>query len=49
MLLLYHANPSVCAIKVQLVLNEKGLQWDGKVLNLQRGVALEGFWINRRP
>jgi hypothetical protein len=37
MLYLYHAPPSVCAMKVRLVLNEKGLPWDGKILDLRRG------------
>jgi glutathione S-transferase len=37
MLFLYHAGPSVCSIKVRLVLAEKDLSWDGKILNLQRG------------
>ena len=37
MLYLYHAPPSVCAMKVGLVLKEKGLPWDGKILDLRRG------------
>ncbi len=37
MLFLYHSGPSVCSIKVRLVLAEKNLAWDGKILNLQRG------------
>jgi Glutathione S-transferase, N-terminal domain len=37
MLYLYHAPSSVCAMKVRLVLNEKGLPWDGKILDLRRG------------
>lgn len=37
MLFLYHAGPSVCSIKVRLTLAAKDLDWDGKILNLQRG------------
>jgi glutathione S-transferase len=37
MLYLYHGSTSVCSIKVRLALAEKGLDWEGEVLNLQRG------------
>ena len=37
MLYLYHGTTSVCSIKVRLALAEKGLEWTGEVLNLQRG------------
>ena len=37
MLYLYHGSTSVCSIKVRLALAEKGLDWQGEVLNLQRG------------
>jgi glutathione S-transferase len=37
MLHLYHGTTSVCAIKARLALAEKGLAWDGEVLDLQRG------------
>jgi glutathione S-transferase len=37
MLLLYHSRASVASIKVRLVLSEKGLPWQGKILNLHRG------------
>jgi glutathione S-transferase len=37
MLQLYHAGPSVCAIKVRLVLDEKALPWESKLLNVHRG------------
>lgn len=37
MLHLYHGSTSVCSIKVRLALAEKGLEWSGEVLDLQRG------------
>jgi glutathione S-transferase len=37
MLHLHHGTTSVCSIKVRLALAEKGLDWTGEVLNLQRG------------
>ncbi|MEE8394760.1 MAG: glutathione S-transferase family protein [bacterium] len=37
MLELYHSTTSVCAIKVRIVLAEKGVDWDGHLLNLQAG------------
>jgi glutathione S-transferase len=37
MLYLYHGSTSVCSIKVRLALAEKELDWQGEVLNLQRG------------
>ena len=37
MIRLYHGTTSVCAIKVRLVLAEKGLDWEGEILNLQQG------------
>jgi glutathione S-transferase len=37
MLYLYHGSTSVCSIKVRLALAEKELDWEGEVLNLQRG------------
>ena len=37
MLHLYQGSTSVCSVKVRLVLVEKGLAFDGKTLDLQRG------------
>jgi glutathione S-transferase len=34
---LYHSTTSVCAMKVRLTLEEKGLAWESELLNLQRG------------
>ena len=33
MLFLHHGSTSVCAIKVRLALAEKGLPWEGRVLD----------------
>lgn len=37
MLRLYHGSTSVCAIKARLTLAEKGLPWEGVLLDLRRG------------
>jgi len=37
MLTLYHAGPSVSAIKVRLVLHEKNLPWDSRLVHVHRG------------
>lgn len=37
MLYLYHGTTSVCSIKARLALEEKGLAWEGELLDLQRG------------
>ncbi|HVA14984.1 MAG TPA: glutathione S-transferase family protein [Stellaceae bacterium] len=37
MLYLYQGSTSVCSVKVRLALEEKGLPFDGEVLDLQRG------------
>jgi glutathione S-transferase len=37
MLYLYQGSTSVCSVKVRLALTEKGLTYDGEVLDLQRG------------
>jgi glutathione S-transferase len=49
MLYLYHAPPSVCAIKVRLVLKEKGLPWDGKMLDLRRGDQFDQEYRKLNP
>jgi glutathione S-transferase len=36
-LYLFHGTTSVCAIKVRIVLAEKGLDWNGETLDLMRG------------
>src|SRR6202012_5258228 len=37
MLYLYQGSTSVCSVKVRLALEEKGLPFEGEVLDLQRG------------
>jgi hypothetical protein len=37
MLRLYHASPSVAPVMVRIVLHEKGLPWESKILDLLRG------------
>jgi glutathione S-transferase len=49
MLYLYHAPPSVCAMKVRLVLKEKGLPWDGKILDLRRGDQFDQEYRKLNP
>src|SRR5882672_4241875 len=49
MLYLYHATPSVCAIKVRIVLSEKTLPWDGKILDLLRGDQFQPEYRKLNP
>lgn len=49
MLKLYHGTTSVCAIKVRLVLVEKGLDWEGEILNLQRGDQHQPDYLKLNP
>lgn len=49
MLYLYHGNTSVCAIKVRLVLEEKGLDWDGELLDLRRGDQHRPEYLKLNP
>lgn len=37
MLFLYHGTTSTCSLKVRIALSEKALDWQGEILNLQRG------------
>ena len=49
MLTLYHAGPSVSAIKVRLVLHEKNLPWDGKLVNVHRGEQFSAEYRKLNP
>lgn len=49
MLKLYHGTTSVCAIKVRLVLAEKNLDWDGEILDLQRGDQHRPDYLKLNP
>jgi glutathione S-transferase len=37
MLYLYQGSTSVCSVKVRIALEEKGLAFEGEILDLQRG------------
>lgn len=47
-LFLYHHNSSVCAAKVRVALHEKGLEWDGRLLELQ-GDQFEPDYLALNP
>jgi glutathione S-transferase len=49
MLYLYHSTTSVCAIKVRLTLDEKGLAHDGKLLDLRDGEQHEPEYVKLNP
>jgi glutathione S-transferase len=49
MLYLYHGTTSVCAVKARLTLAEKGLDWQGEVLDLQRGDQLKPEYRKLNP
>lgn len=48
MLTLYHGRTSVCAIKVRIMLAEKGLDWQGKILTL-RGDQFDPEYMKLNP
>ena len=49
MLYLYHASPSVAPVLVRIVLQEKGLPWDGKILDLLRGDQFQPEYRKLNP
>jgi glutathione S-transferase len=49
MLRLYHGSTSVCAIKARLTLEEKGLAWQGELLDLQRGDQHRPDYLELNP
>lgn len=49
MLALYHGTTSVCAVKVRIVLAEKGLDWDSRLMNLQRGEQFDPEYLKLNP
>jgi glutathione S-transferase len=49
MLYLYHGTTSVCAIKVRLALEEKGLAWTGEILDLRRGDQHRPEYLKLNP
>lgn len=49
MLQLYHAGPSVSAIKVRLALHEKKLTWESKLLNVHHGDQFTAAYRKLNP
>jgi glutathione S-transferase len=49
MLFLYHGDTSVCASKARLVLAEKDLAWDGKLLDLRKGEQHTPSYLKLNP
>ena len=49
MLVLYHGANSVCSVKVRIVLAEKGLQWDGRHIDLPKGEHLRPDYLEINP
>lgn len=49
MLCLYHAGPSVSAIKVRLVLHEKNLPWESKLVHVHRGEQFTAEYRKLNP
>ena len=45
MLKLYHANHSTCSQKVRLCLAEKGLEWEGQLINLATNEHLSDYYL----
>lgn len=48
-LALYHGRTSTCSSKVRIVLAEKGLQWAGKLLDLQKGEQFDPEYRKFNP
>jgi glutathione S-transferase len=49
MLFLYHGDTSVCASKARLVLAEKDLAWEGKLLDLRKGEQHAPSYLKLNP
>lgn len=49
MLELYHHGTSVCAAKVRLVLEEKGLEWTGHYLDILKGDQFDPAYLELNP
>ena len=49
MLTLYHHGSSVCAAKVRLALDEKGLEWDGKYVDILKGEQFDPAFQKLNP
>lgn len=49
MLTLYHADTAVCAAKVRVVLSEKAIVYDGKLINLHAGEQFHPDYMKLNP
>lgn len=49
MLILYHHGSSVCAAKVRLALDEKGLEWSGKYVDILKGEQFTPEFVKLNP
>jgi ganglioside-induced differentiation-associated protein 1 len=49
MLTLYHHGSSVCAAKVRLVLEEKGIEWTGNYVDVLKGEQFEPAYLKLNP
>lgn len=49
MLELHHANTSVCAQKVRIMLAEKGLDWTGHTIDIRRGEQFDPAYLKLNP
>ena len=49
MLELYHHGSSVCAAKVRMVLAEKGLEWEGRYLDILKGDQFDPDYLKLNP
>ncbi len=49
MLELYHHGSSVCAAKVRLALDEKGVRWEGHYLDILKGEQFEPAYLKLNP
>jgi len=48
-LILYHAETAVCAAKVRVTLAEKGLDYEGRMINLQKGDQFAPDYVKLNP
>ena len=49
MLTLYHADTAVCAAKVRVVLAEKSIGWEGRLINLGAGDQFAPDYMKLNP
>lgn len=49
MLALYHAETAVCAAKVRVTLAEKGLEWESRMISLDRGEQFAPEYLRLNP